>query len=157
MIRAVLAACALLTLAHPANAQDDDALRLALARETLELTGAQDMANQMSDMMMPTLAPALRQQYPNATSDQINEALAVIGEAMRSTGPEMVEATAALYAERFTASELEAINAFYQTDAGRKTITLLPELMQQGAMIGQQLSVRAMTEIQPQIDAIMTQ
>jgi hypothetical protein len=81
----------------------------------------------------------------------------VIGEALRSTGPEMMEATAALYAERFTAAELEAINAFYQTDAGRKTITLLPELMQQGAMMGQQLSVQAMTDIQPRIDAIMTQ
>lgn len=43
---------------------------------------------------------------------------------------------AAIYAEAFTADELDAIAAFYQTPVGRKTIEKMPELLSKGAQLG---------------------
>ncbi|RJG49097.1 DUF2059 domain-containing protein [Motilimonas pumila] len=44
----------------------------------------------------------------------------------------------ALYIEMFTEQELKQINQFYSTEAGKKAIRVMPELMQKGAMIGAQ-------------------
>ena len=41
-----------------------------------------------------------------------------------------------MYAEAFTANELQQINLFYATDVGKKTIEKMPVLMAQGAKIG---------------------
>lgn len=42
-----------------------------------------------------------------------------------------------IYAEEFTADELKVINAFYLTDAGKKTIEKMPYLMQKGMQMGE--------------------
>ncbi len=42
-----------------------------------------------------------------------------------------------LYTEAFTEDELQDLIAFYKTDTGKKSVTLMPQLMQQGAAIGQ--------------------
>ena len=49
-----------------------------------------------------------------------------------SLKPDMIR----IYAETFTAAELKAINAFYRTDAGKKAIQKIPELMAKGGEIG---------------------
>ncbi len=41
-----------------------------------------------------------------------------------------------IYVDAFTASELQQINAFYQTEAGRKAIEKMPELMAKGGELG---------------------
>lgn len=46
------------------------------------------------------------------------------------------EDMAAVYAEEFTTQELLEITKFYETPAGRKTITKMPELMAKGSEIG---------------------
>jgi len=40
------------------------------------------------------------------------------------------------YADAFTAKELNQISQFYASDAGQKSIKLMPELMRKGAEIG---------------------
>ena len=49
-----------------------------------------------------------------------------------SLKPDMIQ----IYAETFTAEELRAINAFYKTNAGKKAIQKIPELMAKGGQIG---------------------
>ncbi|UTW44486.1 DUF2059 domain-containing protein [bacterium SCSIO 12696] len=50
-----------------------------------------------------------------------------------SLKPEMV----AIYAEAFTADELQDLIDFYKTPTGQKSLHLLPQLMAQGAQLGQ--------------------
>jgi len=47
--------------------------------------------------------------------------------------PEIIK----LYMKEFTESELKELLAFYRTPTGKKTITKLPALVQEGAAIGQ--------------------
>lgn len=149
---------ALLVLAATSGAQAEEAEdRLDLARETMVLTGAEGMASQMLDLMMPTMGPAIRQQYPDASDAQVAAALALIAEAFREASPEMVDGAAQIYAEMFTAQELEAINAFYRTPAGAKLVELMPELTQRSNLVGQRAATRVMVTINPQIEALMAE
>jgi hypothetical protein len=139
------------------GAQADDAeARLELARETMALTGAEGLAEQMLDMMMPTMAPAIRQQYPDASDAQVAEALDRISSAMREASPELVDGGAQVYADMFTADELEAINAFYRTPAGARLVELMPELTRRSSLVGQRVATRVMITINPEIQAIMS-
>lgn len=157
MIRLFAAMGLALALSQAVWAQDDAQARLEAARETMVLSGAEAGAVQMMDMMMPSMVPALRQQYPNASAEQLDRAMALISETMAATGPEIVEVSAQAYANRFTLAELEEINAFYRSETGVKMVRLLPALMQEGAIEGQQIAMLAMGSIQPQIQAIMTE
>jgi len=157
MIRFGIATALVIALSLPVWAQDDAQARLEAARETMALSGAEAGAVQAMEMMLPTLRPALRQQYPDASSEQMDRAIALISETMAATGPEIAEAGARSYANRFTLTELEEINAFYRTETGTKMVRLLPVLMQEGAIEGQQIGALAMGSIQPEIQAIMTE
>lgn len=59
----------------------------------------------------------------------------------------------AMYAEAFTASELEQINGFYATEAGKKTIEKMPVLMVQGGQIGATRIQENIGELQRMIQA----
>ncbi|HZM69481.1 MAG TPA: DUF2059 domain-containing protein [Candidatus Cryosericum sp.] len=53
-----------------------------------------------------------------------------------------------MYTESFTESELRDLAAFYRTPAGRKALSVMPELMRRGAMLGSQVANEHMDELQ---------
>lgn len=58
-----------------------------------------------------------------------------------------------LYMDNFSEDELRQISAFYKTPVGQKSLQKLPELMQQGAAIGQQVAEAHLPELR---EAIIT-
>lgn len=56
-----------------------------------------------------------------------------------------------IYLKTFTQQELEDIVAFYSTPTGKKTIVVMPDLIQQGAAIGQSRVQEHITELQQKI------
>lgn len=60
---------------------------------------------------------------------------------------------AKMYADAFTAAELQELTAFYSTDVGKKTIEKMPELMMQGAQLGTNRIQNNMGELQQMIQA----
>jgi hypothetical protein len=58
-----------------------------------------------------------------------------------------------LYSETFTAAELRALNQFYATDVGKKTIEKMPMLMAEGAKIGAARVQDNIGELQAMIQA----
>ncbi|MFK7975328.1 MAG: DUF2059 domain-containing protein [Halioglobus sp.] len=66
-----------------------------------------------------------------------------------SLKPDMVK----IYAEAFTANELKEINAFYETDTGKKTLEVMPTLMGQGGQLGAQRVQSNMGELREMIEA----
>lgn len=157
MIRLVLAASAALFLASPSLAQSDSDVRRAEVERMMELTGSADVTAMMMGMMMPTMEPALRTEYKSASDAQIAEAMALIEQTMMDLVPQIVIESASAYAEAFALQELEEINAFYETETGRKLVVTMPQLMQQVGRISERMGISAMQGIQPQIDAIMAE
>jgi len=155
MLRMIFVVSAVLICAEPVFAQDDMEERMELARESMVLSGAEAASLQMMEMIFPSMEPALRQQYPDATTQQVRQAMALVSDALSSKGPEIVEASARAYALRFTAEELAEMNAFYRTPTGMKMVALMPELMEEAGLAGQQIATRALIEIQPELNQIM--
>jgi len=56
-----------------------------------------------------------------------------------------------IYMDAFTEKELQEMNAFYQTPAGRKAVQSMPVLMGKGAQIGAQRVQQNMPELQSAI------
>lgn len=55
---------------------------------------------------------------------------------------------AAIYADAFSKKELDDLIAFYKTETGKKTIKVLPELQQKGAMLGMERVTEHQAELQ---------
>lgn len=140
----VLALSALL-LASPGLAQESDASAAgsadpaseAAAKKLLEVS---DMEAMMQKSMEGSLDAQLQQfaqlGISEAGQKKIREALRTfLSETLK--WEELEGEFVRLYAEAFTAEELEEITAFYQTPAGKKALTVTPDLMAKGMLMGQ--------------------
>lgn len=136
----LLAVALMMLMSCLASAEADEAT-LREAERFLELSGAPEAMSQSYEMIIdqqlqqnPTLVPFRR--VMRAFFDKY-------------VGYEQVkDEHAALYAKHFSKKELQKINEFYASDAGRKMVRLMPELMQKGAEIGTRHSEEHLPELQ---------
>lgn len=68
-------------------------------------------------------------------------------------GPRFVD----IYTEAFTEAELSEMTAFYRTPTGQKALRLQPELMNRGALIGNEEAMRRQAELQSMLEARATE
>lgn len=138
-----------LVLAVPAAAQENpkDPERIAAAKELIEVTGARKQIELMLDMMNQSVGAGARESGGGAAGARAEKEFAAFSAKFKTYRDQMVDEFAGLYAERFTASELKEISAFYRSGAGAKFISAMPELMQQGAQIGQKYGLMAVREL----------
>lgn len=141
-----LAASLCLLAGQPARAQADDTeQRLAAARQVVALMNEHTGPEKMLGAMKASLRAPLEQQLRSAThltmaqrdraADVMTAALSEgMGEVMARLMPEVNAAMTRLYVERFTLAEIQAVQAFYDSPAGRKSMAVvaqdLPQLMQ---------------------------
>ena len=62
-----------------------------------------------------------------------------------------------IYVDAFTQRETEDIAAFYKTPAGMRSLEMMPELMQKGAMMGQRRVQEHMGELRSALQARLEQ
>ena len=133
-------------------AEDQDAVlnsHQQAANELLILTGAEKNGKIMADAVWQSMLPGLNQDgsASEAMMDDLREAVGEWTEQVLSwenMGPPMI----ALYTETFTEDELDELIAFYKTPIGARSLEKLPELMQKGALIGQQLAANKQDQLQ---------
>lgn len=124
----------LLLLTGSVHADQADPARLTVARALVELlevertldairTAILDGAAQMAGEDPPPEAKAILDRYTTQMFDEMVAAL------------DPQETAARLYAEHFTAEELEQVLAFYRSPAGAKLLDQLPRLMEETAVI----------------------
>jgi hypothetical protein len=141
-MRRTIAACAALLLliaAPPARADNSafDPERLDLARQMVEASGADALTRQLLDLVSRQIADLVRRSNPEHGEAAADIVEAVLVPEAKRRSPEMLEAMARLYAERFTAEELQSYLDFYLTPAGRKLVATAPELLVEGQRLGQ--------------------
>jgi hypothetical protein len=140
MKRSIIACAALLFLLIAPSRADESAFdpeRLAVAREMVAASGAGALVGQTLDLVSRQIGELVRRANPGqgeAAADIVETVL--VPEAKRRS-PEMLEAMARVYAERFTAQELQAILDFYRTPTGQKLVATGPELIVEAQRLGQ--------------------
>jgi len=143
--------CASVTTKNEANA----VAKIETSKETLK-SAIEEAEKMVNSMDMQKVLESSIDQLLDAQIQQ-NPAMAPFKSVMtkflskhmsfESLKPDLV----AIYAEAFTAQELRDINKFYQTETGRKTIKLMPELMAKGSKLGMERVQKNSAELERMI------
>jgi hypothetical protein len=107
------------------------------ARKLLAVTKAGQMVEQMMASQMQIIIDVVSAANPGSEAAVRQTMEEVFLPEFRDTMPALINEMATLYTVHFTVDELRALNAFYTTPVGVKTISTMPVLMQQGMQMGQ--------------------
>jgi len=122
----------------------------------LQITGSEKIATQMLNAVIPQIS----QKIQTKSVGKKAKAEKIISDTLRAefktSMPEFMQAVTVLYDKAFTGQEIKDIIAFYQTPTGRKSIAIMPQLIQGSMMVGQKwgLSVtyRSLVKIKQRLE-----
>jgi len=133
-----------------ASAQTTDPQFRADIEKLMQVTGAANLGTQMANLAAGQLIDRMKQVQPG-TPDRVFE---IIREVLNSEFSQAFVAPDGLqskmvdvYAKHFTHDEVSALLTFYGTPVGRKTVTLMPMLVQEGSAVGQKWAEANMARI----------
>jgi hypothetical protein len=117
--------------------QAQDAAKRSDIVHLMQVTGALKLGDQMAISVYQQMAQAMKESNPNIPQGALDiverETIVFIRDAMEAAVPELV----AMYEQTFSHQEVKDMLAFYSTDTGKKTIAVLPAMMQQAMTMGQ--------------------
>ncbi len=100
---------------------------VASVKELMDKTGTGEMAVQAMNQMLPVI----KQMVPNASDE-------FWAEFMKEVNPDdLVKMIIPIYQRHFSQEDIDAVNAFYDTQAGKNFISSQPLIMQESMMVGQ--------------------
>jgi uncharacterized protein len=114
----------------------------------LETTQALALSQQMASAVVSQLTGGIRSKRPDIPQTALDFLPTTVAEVMRDNEPALRDLFIALYDKHFTLEDIVAVNAFYDSAAGKKMIEKTPVLMQQGMTVGVEFGRR----IGPEID-----
>ena len=149
-IRCAVLVVALGAIGQPVTAQSlgqlargpktlDPALRADIER-LMEVTGSNQLAAQMAHQFSDAFFNGFKQTQGGVVPSRMIEIIReVISKEFVTafTGPDMRDKQIALYARHFTHEDVRALLAFYESDIGKKAISVMPTLSREGSEIGQ--------------------
>lgn len=123
--KSLLAALLMASASLPALATDMSDAKKKDIEQIIGLSLQSRMVNQMLGAALTRNMAKLKERYPDATEEEITRTFSA--EATRTGGA----IWARLYDAHFTEAEIKDILAFYQSSAGRKFETAIPQMLQE--------------------------
>ncbi|MDJ0734200.1 MAG: DUF2059 domain-containing protein [Nostocaceae cyanobacterium] len=96
-------------------------------KKLLEITGTKQISQQITTQMLANMKsnlPQVPQKFWDSLQEEINY-------------DEMLEQIIPIYSKYFTNEEIKGMLDFYETPLGKKTIRVMPQIMQESVQIGQ--------------------
>ena len=112
------------------SAWADDAARQAVVAEIFRIMRLDKMLEQS---LGNTIIDQIKSGYPYLDPGTEADLREIISESAGELHPGMILFTGQFMSKHFTEEELEQLLAFYQSDVGRKTIEIMPKMMQEMA------------------------
>lgn len=150
----VVVLCALSCTALPLRADEPPAIApdfRADIDQLLLMTGAMDIGKQMGSAVATQMAAALKQARPDLPAQAIDAIAPAVEEIIDENIETFRQAVVALYAKHFTHEEVKGMIQFYSTDLGRKTIRVMPELVRDSMLLGQQWGAALAPQFGPKL------
>ena len=154
--------CVLL-LAFAAPSHAGDALtpeKQADIQRLLQVTGAMDIGQIFSKAVVQQMTEAIKKARPDVPAKMFDvvaeEVNKTIAESMVAKGG-FVDQVVPVYHKYFSHEEIKALVAFYQTPVGKKAVTVMPRMVQESMVIGQQWGQGLGPVIQQRIRARLKQ
>jgi hypothetical protein len=143
-------------LSPVAGAQAIDPEALKTARQLLDAMHASSLSDQMVKQMMTSMAAGLEASNPGKGAEVQKLLNEVLLPEISKIKPEMLEASANIYAANFSADELKKLLAYYQSDIGRKMIERLPIMIQEQGQVSRAMVAKMMPDLQAKLQAAIT-
>ncbi len=144
MRKLVAAAVVALTLAMPALAADAVAPeRVALAKQLIEVSGAAKLYGD-PDKFVGIMMQQIKKAAPGIDQAALDELQKIATEEFKSSSPKFLDEAAVIYARHFTEADMQAMIAFYKTEAGQHLSAELPAVTAECADIMAGVNVRIM-------------
>jgi uncharacterized protein len=109
---------------------------IAAAKELITIMSpdiAKDMNDKMFRQMWPPMEQSLRNQFPQldeGIARELNDAIrAQLEKELVEQATALMDVMPAIYARHLTLDDMRAIQAFYRTPVGAKTLKAMPEIM----------------------------
>lgn len=135
----------------PARAEDLTTAKRTDIQRLLETTGALSLGRQMSAYVVRHYMDSLRQMRPDIPAAALDTIPPVVDEVIGANLPAFADKMVPLYHRYFTHAEIGQLLAFYQTDVGRKSIQVMPQLLQESMKMGQEWGQALGPEIQRRV------
>ena len=122
-------------------------------KKLMELTGAINIGFQLGKMMSQQINQqirSLRPDIPTHALDIVDEEIFNLAKKSMAEEGGLIDILITIYSKYYTHQEIKGLTEFYQTDLGKKTIRIMPNLMSESMIAGQQWAQRlapALTEI----------
>jgi hypothetical protein len=147
----LLLAISLSWTARPAHAEDDN--RRALAESLLNAMNVRqtveksfDIVKQMIPQQMERMGNAMGQTPDPDAAEHTSKMLDAIAEEI--SWDHIKDDYIGLYADTFTAEEMQGMIDFYQSEPGQALVSKQPILMQKSMQLNQQMMMRIMPKLQ---------
>jgi uncharacterized protein len=126
----------LLVSLTPARAQSTTPDAEVAARELIAIMKIDDQFKALMPMIMKTMKPAIVQNRADVERDY-DALMPALLAGMQARMSELSDAVVAVYASNFSAEDLRAVTAFYQTPVGQRFLQKTPIVTQQTMALGQ--------------------
>lgn len=144
-ILVVVTAALAMTMAAPARA--DDASRLSIAHEVVDLMNVRQTVEDMFQQSSPMFAAQVGQEMHLSQPEQ-SRVGALFAEELHNSVPQLMDRVAAVYAQNVTEDQLTQIRDFLKTPAGHSMLAtegvMQQQLQHEGETIGIQVAGRVL-------------
>lgn len=116
------------------------------------------LADGMKSGMKTGAEAGLRQQLPNATSEQLAKVDALTDTVFKDFPiDEMVDAMIPIYRRHLTKADLDSVIAFYASPAGQKLLKEQPAMMAEGMKAGQEIMLKKIPDLTQRLNSEVAQ
>ena len=152
--RYVLASLVLLfSFSLPVKSEELSPEKRADIERLLDMTGAMALSTQMASAVTAQLFQVIKKARPDIPAKVLDALPAEVQATFVANMDSFKEAIIPIYHKHFSASEIKEIIQFYSTDLGKKTIRLMPVLMQESMLAGQRWGQSLGPEIDRRVKA----
>lgn len=125
------------------------------AREMYQIMSSREaFLSSFTEVFKIQLDQLAKQGIEDGKIKQIEKASATFAETI-ADDPEFEKRMVSIYVEAFSEPELQELVRFYRTPIGKKALRKMPELMQKGAKVGQDLAEKHRPEFQKAVQSIL--
>jgi hypothetical protein len=147
---------ALLSPPAAAGAQSVDPAFKADIEKLLVVTGSAQMGKQAATLISGQILEALKKARPDIPPRVVEVAQEVLDSefAKAFDGPDNLTARMIpIYAKHFTPEDVRGLLAFYNSELGKKSVTVMPVVFREAAAVGQQWAQEHMPAISSVLEA----
>ncbi|UUX51883.1 DUF2059 domain-containing protein [Nisaea acidiphila] len=137
-------------LSHRAEAEPGAEKRAAIEALLVE-TDALKLGAEIGKQLINGIKPVFKKAVPNITDEALDVVVEETLFSVEKAQSGLIDQYVLIYDRYFEADEIDDLRVFYRTPTGKKSLKVMPLLMQDAVQIGQTLSKDVMQDAMPRI------